>query len=40
VKVEIALARGKKQHDRRQSVKEREADEEARAAMARGRRHE
>jgi len=40
VKVEIALARGKKQHDRRETVKEREADQEARAAMARGRRRE
>ncbi len=40
VKVEVALARGKKQHDRRQAVKEREADAEARAAMARGRRRE
>jgi SsrA-binding protein len=40
VKVEIALARGKKSHDRREAVKEREAEQEARAAMARGRRHE
>jgi SsrA-binding protein len=40
VKAEVALARGKKQHDRRESVKEREADQEARAAMARGRRRE
>lgn len=40
VKVEIALAKGKKVADKRQAVKEREADVEARAAMARGRRRE
>ena len=40
VKVEIALAKGKKVADKRQAVKEREADLEARAAMARGRRRE
>jgi SsrA-binding protein len=40
VKVEIALAKGKKQADKREAVKEREADLEARAAMARGRRRE
>lgn len=40
VKVEIALAKGKKMNDRREAVKEREAELEARAAMARGRRHE
>jgi SsrA-binding protein len=38
VKVEIALARGKKMADKREAVKEREAEREARAAMARGRR--
>ncbi len=38
VKVEIALARGKKAPDKREAVKEREAEREARAAMARGRR--
>jgi SsrA-binding protein len=38
VKVEIALARGKKKEDKREAVKEREATREARAAMARGRR--
>jgi SsrA-binding protein len=40
VKVEIALAKGKKQADKRETVKEREAEREARAAMARGRRRE
>jgi SsrA-binding protein len=40
VKVEIALARGKKMADKREAVKEREAEREARAAMARGRRRE
>jgi SsrA-binding protein len=37
-KVEIALARGKKHADKRASVKERELDREARAAMGRARR--
>ena len=37
VKVEIALARGKRQADKRQAIKEREADREAQAAIARGR---
>jgi SsrA-binding protein len=37
-KLEIALARGKKMHDKRQSVKAREADREAAVAMRRGRR--
>jgi len=37
-KVEIALARGKKLHDKRQAIKERTADREARAAISRGRR--
>ncbi len=37
VKVEIALAKGKKVADKRETVKEREAEREARAAMARGR---
>jgi SsrA-binding protein len=40
VKVEIALAKGKKQADKRETVKTREAEREARAAMARGRRRE
>lgn len=38
VKVELALAKGKKKVDKRESVKEREATREARAAMTRGRR--
>lgn len=40
VKVEIALVRGKQLHDKRQSIREREADREAQAAMSerRGRR--
>lgn len=37
-KVEIALARGKKKHDKRETVKEKDADREARQAMARGRK--
>ncbi len=36
-KLEIALARGKKQHDKRQAIKERTEEREARAAMSRGR---
>ncbi len=40
VKVEIALATGKRMADKREAVKEREAEREARAAMARGRRRE
>lgn len=36
-KVEIALARGKRKADKRQSIKAREADREAQAAIARGR---
>jgi SsrA-binding protein len=36
VKVEIALARGKKQYDRREDIKEREAEREV-ARMSRGR---
>jgi SsrA-binding protein len=38
VKVELALARGKKQADKRESLKTREAERETRAAIARGRR--
>lgn len=38
VKVEIALARGKKRHDKREAIKERDADREARVAIARGRK--
>lgn len=40
VKVELALAKGKKKADKREAMKEREADREARAAIARGRRGE
>jgi SsrA-binding protein len=40
VKVEIALARGKRMADKREAVKAREAEREARAAMARGRQRE
>lgn len=40
VKAELALARGKKTEDKRESVKARDAEREARAAIARGRRGE
>ncbi len=36
-KIEIALARGKKKHDKRQALREREDDKEARQAIRRGR---
>lgn len=36
-KLEIALAKGKKQHDKRQTLRAREADREAQVAMRRGR---
>lgn len=36
-KLEIALARGRKKHDKRQAVKAREADREARQAIRRGK---
>ena len=38
VKVEIALARGKKHADKRQAIKEKDADREAKIAIARGRK--
>jgi SsrA-binding protein len=38
VKVEIALAKGKQNYDKRETLKNREADAEAKAAMARARR--
>jgi SsrA-binding protein len=38
VKVEIALARGKQQWDKRETERRREADKEARAAIARSRK--
>ena len=37
-KVVIALARGKKTYDKRETLKTKDADREARVAMARGRR--
>src|SRR5205809_351370 len=37
VKCELALARGKKQHDKRQAERERSAEAEARAAVASSR---
>ncbi len=40
VKVELALAKGKKKGDKRESIKTRDAEREARAAIARGRRGE
>lgn len=39
-KVELALARGRKRHDKRQAIAERDAAAEARKAMARAGRHE
>jgi SsrA-binding protein len=38
VKVEVALARGKKKHDKRQALREKDASREAQAAMRRGRK--
>lgn len=38
VKVELALAKGKKSMDKRESLKEKDAEREARMAMSRGRR--
>ena len=37
-KLEVALARGKKKHDKRQALREKDADREAAAAMRRGRK--
>ncbi len=37
-KIEIALARGKKVHDKRQTLREKDSLKEARAAMQRGRK--
>lgn len=39
VKVEVAVARGKKKYDKRQSIKHKEADREATAAIRRGRKN-
>jgi SsrA-binding protein len=36
-KIEVALAKGKKKHDKRQSIKQRDASREAAAAIRRGR---
>jgi len=36
-KIEVALARGKKKHDKRQAIRERDATREAEVAMRRGR---
>lgn len=38
VKVEVALARGKKKHDKRQAIREKDMARETAAAMRRGRR--
>jgi SsrA-binding protein len=38
IKVEIALVQGKKQHDKRQAVREREMDREVAEAMSRARK--
>jgi SsrA-binding protein len=40
VKIELALAKGKKQADKREALKRREAEREARAAIRRGRKGE
>lgn len=40
VKLEFAVARGKKKHDKRQSMREKDSEREARQAMRRGRRPE
>jgi SsrA-binding protein len=37
-KIEIALARGKKKGDKRETLKQKSAEKEARAAMSRGRK--
>ncbi len=39
-KLEFALAKGKKLHDKREAIKQRTEEREARAAMARGRKEE
>ena len=38
IKMEIALAEGKKQYDKRESIRERELDREAQAAVKFGQR--
>jgi SsrA-binding protein len=37
-KIEIAVAKGRKKYDKRQAVREKDADREARVAMHRGRK--
>jgi SsrA-binding protein len=37
-KIEIAVAKGRKKHDKRQALREKDADREARVAMQRGRK--
>ena len=37
-KVEVAAGKGRKKHDKRQALRERDADKEARVAMRKGRR--
>ena len=37
-KIEIAVARGKRQHDKRQTIRQRESEREAQAAIRRGRK--
>jgi SsrA-binding protein len=37
-KIEVAVGRGRKKYDKRQSIKNRDADREARAAVQRSRR--
>jgi SsrA-binding protein len=38
IKTEIALAKGKKEYDKRETIKRREAEMEAKQAVARARR--
>lgn len=38
IKCEVALAKGKQTHDKRESIRKKESDREARAAMQRGRK--
>jgi SsrA-binding protein len=38
IKCEVALAKGKQNHDKRESIRKKESDREARAAMQRGRK--
>jgi tmRNA-binding protein len=38
LKLEVAAGKGRKKHDKRQALRERDADKEARVAMRGGRR--